>query len=84
MKVASWDIQSDQIRLHTNRNLVNRLWRLVLWAQGEDGEQVKKTIQHRQRCNLTDIAGIAAEELLEMIREKEPVTQAGWRVELRR
>lgn len=84
MKVASWDIQSGQVRLHTRQNLCNRLWRIVLWAQGADDELVKKTLQHRQRCDLSDIAELAADELLEMLHEKDPIVSAGWRVELMR
>ena len=97
MMVASWDLLEEvevagelpPIRFHniTPRpgfrppNLVNRVWRVKMWARGEDGEQYEKDLRS-PRCNLDQIVERTVDELLEACRDKEPLAKAGMRVEV--
>lgn len=91
MIVASWDLTAETenerelppIKFHGAgcQPLVNRVWRVVMWAQGEDAEQVKIDLRS-PRCDLSQIVERTVDELLEICREKSPLVAAGMRVEL--
>ena len=93
MIVASWNLLADSkepgelppIKMHNTRGarLVNRVWRIVMWAQGTDGEQIKKEAR-TERGNLDQVVERIVDELLEILREKSPLAAAGMRVELLR